>query len=207
MSHTAVTDLFSLVCPWLALVWVFQFLAGCCGLNLRGWGRISLTGLIAAGLLAVPVQGIAIARWVTGINANFSIPFTGLLAAAVCEKAFSRKMLSSCDWLAGWVFGIIGGLVLYPLALGWGKFDPYGWGWNFSPLFVAVATLTGLLVWKQNRFGLLLLLSVLAFRLRLLESTNYWDYLLDPVYCLVSIFAFGWRLAARFHRPTPQPRS
>jgi len=97
--------------------------------------------------------------------------------------------------------------MLYPLALGWGKFDPYGWGWYFSPLFLAGATLTGLLVWRNNRFGLLLLLSILAFHLRLLESTNYWDYLLDPVYCLVSVFALGRRLIARFRRPKPQPEA
>jgi len=86
MSHTAITQLFSSVCPWLVLVRVFQLLAGGCGLNPRGWGRLSLLGLIALGVLAVPVQGIAIAGWVTGVNGNFSIPFTGLLAAAVGKE-------------------------------------------------------------------------------------------------------------------------
>ena len=89
------------------------------------------------------------------------------------------------------------GLGLYPLALGWGSFDPYEWGWSFSPLFVAVAVMTALLAWKQNRFCLPLLLAIAAYHLRLQESANYWDYLLDPVYCLVSIIALAWQTLAR----------
>jgi hypothetical protein len=207
MSHATVTDLFSYLCPWLALVWSFQGLARVCGLNARGWSLLLLAGLAAIGLLAVPVQGVAIARWITGLNANFSIPFTGLLAIAVCERAFPRELLTARDWWAGWAFGSVAGLVLYPLALGWGPFDPYVWGWRFSVLFVATAALTGLLIWKQNRFGFLLLLSIVAYHLGLLESANYWDDLLDPVYCLVSVFAVGRRLVARFRRQAPQSGS
>jgi hypothetical protein len=87
--------------------------------------------------------------------------------------------------------------VLYPLALGLGKFDPYEWGWSFSPLFAGVAVLTGWLVWKQNRFGILLLLAIVAYHLQLLESTNYWEYLLDPVYCLLAILALSYLLVRR----------
>jgi hypothetical protein len=103
-------------------------------------------------------------------------------------------LFSAGDWTAGWAFGAVAGLALYPLALGWGRFDPYEWGWSFSPLFVVSAALSVILLWKQNRFGLLLLLAILAYSLRLLESANYWDYLLDPVYCVVSMVAILWRL-------------
>ena len=60
-------------------------------------------------------------------------------------------------------------------------------GLALQPLFVVIGALTVLLIWKQNRFGFLLVLASVAFQLRLLESTNYWDYLLDPIYSLVSI--------------------
>ena len=73
------------------------------------------------------------------------------------------------------------------MAQGMGSFDPYEWGWPYSPLIVVIGALTVVLVWKQNRFGFLLVLAAVAFQLHLLESTNYWDYLLDPVYSLVSI--------------------
>jgi hypothetical protein len=194
MIHATILEMFSAVCPWLALLLCLQFAAVHCGVNARGARRLLLLGLIAIGILAVPVRGIVIARWVASINANFSIPFTGLLAVTVWERAFANKIFSARDWSAGWMFGAIGGLALYPMALGLGKFDTYEWGWNFSPLFTGIAALTGLLVWKQNRFGILLLLAIVAYRLRLLESTNYWEYVLDPVYCLVSILVLSWRL-------------
>ena len=197
MSHSTVIALLSVLCPWLILVLAAQGLAGRCGLKTRGWGRLACLGLAAAGLLLVPVGGLAIAGWVRGLNANFSLPFTGLIAAAVLEAEFRRKLLSGRDWTTAWVFGAVAGLGLYPLALGWGSLDPYEWGWSFSPLFAASAVLTAFLLWKQNRFGLLLLLAVLAYHLGLLESANYWDYLLDPVYWLVSIVALGWRLFVR----------
>ena len=62
---------------------------------------------------------------------------------------------------------------------------------------MGIALLTGLLLAKQNRFGLLLLLAIVAYHLGLLESENYWDYLLDPAYCLVALIVLGCQLGAR----------
>jgi len=200
MSHTTLILALGPLCPWLVLILALQALATRGGLKMRGLLRLTLLGLVAAGLLLLPIQGIPISEWVRGISADFSIPFTGLLAVAVWEGESRRKLFSMADWSAAWAFGAIAGLGLYPLALGCGGFDPYGWGWSFSPLFVISAVLTAVLLWKQNRFGLLLLLAVVAYHLHLLESSNYWDYLLDPVYCLVSIAALGWQLLARARR-------
>lgn len=194
MSHSTVILLLSVVCPWLLLVLGLQALLDRCGLKARGWVRLLVLGLIAAGVFLLPVQGISVAGWVRGVNANFSPPFTALIAVAVWEIEFRRKWFAKADWTAAWMFGMVAGLALYPFALGWGSFDPYEWGWSFSPLLVASAVLTALLLWKQNRFGLLLLLAIVAYHLRLQESANYWDCLLDPVYCLVSILALAWHL-------------
>jgi hypothetical protein len=197
MSQPTLKLVLSSVCPWLILVLGLQGLAGCSGVKARGWGRLSGLGLIAAGPLMLPVQAVAVADWVRGLSANFSLPFTGLLAVAVWQIEFHRPLFARRDWFAGWTFGALAGLALYPFALGLGRFDPYEWGWGFSPLFVMSAVLTAWLLWKYNRFGLLLLLAIGVYHLRLLESRNYWDYLLDPVYCLASIVALGWQLLAR----------
>ncbi len=197
MSHSTVILLCSAICPWLMLVLGMQVLLDRCGLKTRGWGRLLLVGLIAAGVLLLPVQGISVAGWVRGVTANFSIPFTALAAVAVWEGEFRRKRFAKADWTGAWAFGLVAGLACYPFALGWGSFDPYEWGWTFSPLFAGVAVLTAFLLWRRNRLGLLLLLGVAAYHLHLLESANYWDYLLDPVYCLTSIVGLGWQLFAR----------
>ena len=48
-------------------------------------------------------------------------------------------------------------------------------------------------LWTVGPF--VLLLAAMAFQLQLLESANYWDYLLDPIYSLVSIGWVAGRLA------------
>jgi hypothetical protein len=129
-----------------------------------------------------------------------------VLAVAIAEHALERTVFRTRDWTAAWLFGAVGVLVLYPLALGIGAADPYAWGWRLSPLFVVVGVITAWLIWTGSAFGVLLLLSAAALHLHLLESTNYWDYLLDPFYGLVSLTALGRRLAAGLqggHQPPP----
>ena len=195
MSHSAITEYAAATWPCLALVLLFQSVAGRFGWSVRGWWRLTAAGALAVAVLALPIQGMLIARWVAGINANFSITWTGMLAVMVWERASTRPLFSQREWMTAWGVGAVSGLVLYPLALGFGRVDPYEWGWHFSPLFVVIGALTAWLLWSRNRVGVLLLCAVIAFRLHLLESTNYWDYIVDPVYCLVSLVVLGNRLA------------
>jgi lipopolysaccharide heptosyltransferase II len=187
MSHNTIIVGFSFLWPWLAVMWALQVVASICGIRTRGWRWSLLLALLAAGAVWIPIDGMPLARWVAGLNANFSLPFTGLLGVAVWERGGGQRLFSARDWTAAWAFGAISGLLLYPMALGWGKFDPYTWGWDFSPLFVVMAAIAAVLVWRRNQFGLLLLASILGYRLRLLESTNYCDYLVDPIYWVVSV--------------------
>jgi hypothetical protein len=189
MSHTAVVEIWSAVCPLLAVMWCLVRIAMSLRVGLRGWTLLAVACAIAIVTLLVPVHGLTIARWVAGLNANFSVLLTGLLVVSIWERVSEQPLFSQREWNTAWGFGAIGGLALYPMALGLGSFDPYEWGWPFSPLFIVVGVTTAWLLWRQNRFGILLLAAAAAFQLQLLESTNYWDYLLDPIYSLVSL---GW---------------
>jgi hypothetical protein len=195
MSAHIISEIFSALCPWLLLTWLLQRLATACGLRVHGWRLLWLAGVSALGILVVPIDGVRIARWIAAINANFSIPLAGLLVAAIWEGAFARPLFAPREWTSAWWTGAIGGLLLYPMALGISAVDPYEWGWQFSPLFIASSALTAWLIWKQNRFGIVLLLAIIAFHGSLLESDNYWDYLVDPIYCLTSFVALAGRVA------------
>lgn len=196
MSHTTIVEIWAAICPWLAVMWCLVHVVQSLRLGLRGVALLVVTGAIGAAVLLVPIQGLVVARWVAGLNANFSVPLTALVAASVWERVFGRPLLSEREWATAWLFGAVGGLALYPMALGLGGFDPYEWGWPFSPLFIVAGALTAWLIWRRNRFGIVLLLAVFAYQLELLESANYWDYLLDPIYSLVSIGWLAGRLAA-----------
>jgi len=47
---------------------------------------------------------------------------------------------------------------------------------------VAVAVVAIVLILRGNRFGLILLLPFIGFLLRLQESQNFWDAVIDPFY-------------------------
>lgn len=119
-----------------------------------------------------------------------SIPFFGLVFVVFCEKILKRRFFSPRDWRALWIFGGVASLVLYPSALGLTAIDTYTWGWA-SPalnwLIAAVALITVFLLWKKNRFGVVLLLGLAAFAGMLKASVNFWDYVIDPIYGAISI--------------------
>ena len=100
-----------------------------------------------------------------------------------------------------WIFGVVTGVVLYPLALGIGSVDPFAYGWHFGPLFVLVGCVAMLLQWRRNRFGIVMLLTVFAWLASIAESGNLWDCLTDPVFFFVSIGALAMSLVTRLKQP------
>lgn len=81
-------------------------------------------------------------------------------------------------------------LLLYPTALGWGDWDAYRLGWG-SPGFVVMLSLSALACFCMG-FRLLPLLvaaALMAWSFGVLESTNLWDYLIDPWIACVSLGA------------------
>ena len=173
------------------------------------WNTIIALGLIALVFTLIPFRGLPFGRWLAGANVHASMPLLALLAEAIWKSFGQRGWLRDRDRAMTWLFGGVAGCILYPLALGLGSFDPYIWGWQFSLLFVGTSVLTLLFLWKQNRFGFLLFLSIIAYDLRCLESTNLWDYLVDPIYWLLSLAMLAkgiWKEVRRKKIPSlPQP--
>jgi hypothetical protein len=84
-------------------------------------------------------------------------------------------------------------LVFYPPALGYGMFDPYAWGYGTLGLLIALvvfALICGIAGWVKGVW--FLSLAIIAWSLHWHESTNLWDYILDP-------FLAVWAIYAIFH--------
>lgn len=143
--------------------------------------------LLGVGLAWVPVGGLPIGRWLHGFNSNLSLPFVAILWSVVLSPLFQRRLLDERALRAGLWFGAASGLFLYPMAAGVGPIDPYELGWNWPGIELVIGGLSVLLLWRQNAFGGVLLLTAAAWRLGAMESQNVWDYLVDPIYFVISL--------------------
>jgi hypothetical protein len=89
-------------------------------------------------------------------------------------------------------------LVLYPATLGLTYLDPYRLGYAPRLLLAVAGTLTLALLWRRHYLATAMLcVATLGFTLELKESTNYWDYLIDPalgIFCLVVLLRRHWRV-------------
>jgi hypothetical protein len=200
MNPPLAAIILSFLVPAMGLVLILAGVARLAGLQPRGRGWCAGLVLCSLAIVATPVSGMPLARWLAGVVDHWSLPTTALLAAACVRLLFGIDLLQRKDRQAAWLFGALAGLFLYPLALGWGPFDPYSLGWHFGPLFVAIAVLASVLILRRNRFGIVLVLAIAAWHLRAAESGNYWDCLIDPIYFLVSAAALGcraWRAGAK----------
>ena len=166
-------------------------------------------------LLAWPVGDaqLPLAGYVRGISGDLSVSLVllALLDGARCWLPDSTR------WLRGFAqeFKVLAGVVaaaavvLYPLALGIGNWDPYRLGWpgNAAPLLIALLLLCCVCL---LRFGLWLLpalvaLAALGWSAGLLESTNLWDYLLDPWLALLCLaYTLRWLGKTCFYRGMQQ---
>lgn len=181
--------LFSFVWPVAFLMLLFCVVFRPRRLRRHPGGWLFGMGVLAMGIVWFPVGGLPLGRWFTGLSANFSLPLLALIADAIGRRVCNAELLGQNGTRAATGFGAVAGILLYPMALGLGPVDPYALGWSFGWLFAATGALTATWLWRGNRFGLVLLAAIVAYDLRLQESNNYWDYLVDPVYFLISLVA------------------
>ena len=143
---------------------------------------------VTAIVVAVPIGALPLAAYVRSFFGDLSITTHVLLVIAIFSNLSGLRPVDERQKIA--IHGLIAvtALVFYPLALGFGPFDPY------RPGYGSTWFLTGLLMLAMGawavRFYLIsicIALAVTAHAMAWHESTNLWDYLLDP---LVSIYAF-----------------
>jgi predicted neuraminidase len=195
--RSGVTYIFSFFFPFLIVLWFLQAILRLLGLSAQGWKTTGILTVLSALAVVVPVEGFPLARWMICLNANFSVPLTAFVLHRVREKASGMALLDKKALTGIWIFGGIAGTVLYPAAMGLGRFDSYSLGWGFSVFFVCMFGLTMALLYRGNRFGIVLVFCIAAFHLHLLESSNLWDYFVDPFFTIAAVYNIGKRVFSR----------
>ncbi len=181
--------LFSFVVPYLLASMVVGLLLRLAGMNIsRLPGKLIVLG-IPLMLILLPVKQVPVARFVTGLNADFSITLVALLLNHFSWKIEGIRLLDQRALRTISLSGLFLGLCLYSCSMNLVPLDLYRLGWGSVFLLGPLFLLTILLIMRGNRAGFVLAACVAAYGLKLLESENLWDYLLDP-------FLMGWCLIA-----------
>ncbi len=181
--------LFSFVVPYLLAAIAVGFLLRVAGMMIsKRPGRLFVI-CVPLILILVPVKQVPAARFLIGLNANFSITLTAVLFSFFLQNILGVRLLDRTALRTISVSGLVLGLFLYPSALNLVPFDLYSLGWGSSLLLAVLFLLTVFLILTGNRTGYVLAACVAAYALRLLESDNLWDYLADPfllAWCLIT---------------------
>ena len=180
------------------MIWV-QILIVAYSLSLIGL-RSRILALLLALLALVPVQGVSLAMALRGLWGDPSITTLQLLVISFAGKAppalrYGYRVPLCIALLAA---------ALYASALGPGNIDLYRLGYQPAALITVLGTVTLIAWWRKQALWLwLLTIDLIAWRIGSgggwLESTNLWDYLLDPL-LMLAMLALAWRNGYRAHR-------
>jgi len=170
--------------------------------------RARLSWLLAVVFIAalIPMGGLPLAGYLRGAIGDLSIvslllllmaPGTSLRGWPLTSENITPSPLREEGDRKTLLLLTIAALTLYPMALGVGTFDPYRLGYG-NPWFMGGLLVVALVaVLRQLPWvAITIALAVLAWSVGWYESTNLWDYLLDPlvaIYAVATLFKRGVR--------------
>lgn len=140
-------------------------------------------------VVMMPVEGLPIWTWLFSYHPNPCVPMLGLLIAQHCPRFCGIRFFEQADWNATWRFGAIVGTIVFLHPVIWGGIDFYYWGWDSDHAAWLIAGTSIVFLALGNHFGVLLLGALVIFLFGGLESTNSWDYIIDPIFWLASLIA------------------
>jgi hypothetical protein len=149
------------------------------------WGALAA----CAALMFVRIEGLPIVAYARGALGDLSITTFLLLMNYIFGQLSGRRLLSDRDRATVLTCAAFSGLLLYPMALGVTFYDPYRLGYASLPMTLALLALAVWWGFTRRGAGAIIAIGVLAFDLRVLESPNLWDYLMDPC---VALYACVW---------------
>jgi hypothetical protein len=167
---------------------------------LLGWRRWPVLFLL---IVPLPVgDGVSLLGMLRGLFGGLSVTTVIFLLALTAQKTKGIPVFAGQE--ARWLPSLMAltALLFYPPALGLGPLDPYAWGYDEALALPLLAGALALAAWFANwrMSALALILALSLWRLRLLESSNLWDYLLDPLLAFAALGVLAARSVRRIRR-------
>ncbi len=127
---------------------------------------------------------LPLVAYVRGVTGDLSIVLTLLLWSSLLPSSKSTPMAFK------FTVAIVA-FCFYPFALGFGMIDPYAWGYGSIAFLIAVlvfAVVCALANWTKGVW--IIAIAIIAWAAQWHESSNLWDYLLDPFLAIWALLAF-----------------
>jgi hypothetical protein len=208
MTLPPLTDFFALLGINLVMCAAFARLL-CRGSSIQPWGKRAIAAVFLLLWFPVGEAYLPVVAYIRGVSSDLSVTLLVLACVGLCQRLFGVTAVASRDRTAGFCVVLLAAVLLYPTALGWGDFDAYRLGWG-SLVMLVVLLLLCVAFWLLS-FRLLPVLiaaAMLAWVAGLMESTNLWDYLMDP-WLAAAAFVHCLRagIIKLFNRGKPSPGS
>lgn len=173
------------------------------------WHRWAVAALFAVLWLPAGSAGIPLAAYIRGIGSDLSVTLVVLAAIGIHGRWTGRDLVDLREKRAVQAALAVTAVFLYPLALGWGDHDLYRAGWGSAGMLAVLLVLV-LAGWFRGLRLLpwLVASGLLAWTVGLMESSNLFDYLMDPWVSVWSIAAsagaaIGWTRTRIARRAAP----
>ena len=145
-----------------------------------------LIGLILAACLTI--SGRSLFDWLVSAIERPSAPGLLLMIMFAISAATGRSYQSVPEFRFGTAILALGGLVLYPGAIGFLNYDTYILGYSGYLLPLLLAAILGYAIYRRYVLvALALNIGILGFLLSAGRSLNLWDYVIDPVAWFLAI--------------------
>ena len=144
-------------------------------------------------LLFIPLGNFTLNGFIFTVTAQLSVPTLMLLFSYVGGRYFQAPVLAERERsLLLWSVAVLAP-GFYIMALGYGPFSPYSWGFPGGPAVYALFALV-LLSWLFRYYGIALALAIVVVApvIPLGESTNVSNYLVDV---WLAIYAIAWAIS------------
>ncbi|WP_114636678.1 hypothetical protein [Polynucleobacter necessarius] len=118
---------------------------------------------------------LPLVAYIRGVTGDLSIVLTLLLWSSLLPG--SKPLPIACKLAIALI-----AIGFYPFALGLGMIDPYAWGYGsiiFLFSVIAFALICALASWTKGVW--IIAIAIIAWSVHWHESSNLWDYLLDPL--------------------------
>lgn len=153
--------------------------------------RVAIALAAVAAALLIPVSTRSAFDWIVSALERPSAPGLFLLALLAVSATSGRRFDDGGEFRFGTTVLALAGALLFPGAVGFLNYDPYGLGFSGYALPLVLTALLGYALYRRYFYIVAILnIGIFGFLIGAGRSLNLWDYVIDPLAWMLAIGAW-----------------